>query len=239
VSIRLHKQFYQLIILLSAFLMQFNAFSQEVIRYKFGSEISYSPSYNGIIHHQGSLLSQSTFDTVNANEFGRFVQPIVLNFTYDPIPKLRFKIGVGYQELGYSSSRFSSQLDNNSFVEVSFREVSRFLQVPVSIQFFALKSFYLEASYVPLVFVNTKNTQYYTSEELDLNVIHVSRNGFNDYNHLLAFSIGYQARLGESSVSISLAPKFSYSLGFVEQSSDYIQRSHWQLGINLGIHTFL
>ena len=238
-SIRIHNRFYQLSALFLALLLQFNVFSQDEVRYKFGVEINYSPSYNGIIHHQGSLVSQSTFDTVLANEFGRFVQPIALNFTYDPIASLRFKVGIGYQELGYNSSRFLSQLENNSFAEVTFQEVNRYLQVPLSIQYFAVKSFYLEASYVPMVFVNTKSTQHYTSDELDLDVIHISRNGFNAYNHMVALSVGYQARLGESSVSVSLAPRISYSLGFVEQSKDYIQRSHWQVGINLGIHTFL
>lgn len=209
------------------------------VQYKFGVEVNYTPSYNFVQQHKGTSISQTAFDTIKANEFGRIVQPITLNFTYDPIVQLRLKLGFGYQEFGSHSPRYISQLENNTFTEVSFQEVSRYIQVPISLQFFTVKSFYVEASYVPLFFVNSKSTQFYESDNFTDKTVQITNVGYNSYNQLIALSLGYQARLGESSVSVSLAPKICYSLGFVEQSSNQIQRSHWQVGINIGIHTFL
>lgn len=218
----------------------FSTNAQESLsRLKYGFEVMYTPSYNFLNQTNAANIDENVFQTIVSEENGRMVHPVVLNFTFDPISKLRLKLGIGFQQLAYKSPIYKSELENNVIQEVRFNVSSRYFQVPLSVQYFFVKSFYFEAAYVPLFLVNTEHTTYTKTADFSNEGIFISRNGYEPYNQLIEFSIGYQARLGESSISINLAPKISYSPSFAEVSSAQIRRSHWQLGLSLGIHSFL
>lgn len=237
---RLSSTIKQLIFFISIVLLHTNSFGQEAaVRYKYGIEMYYSPSFNFVEQRNGNMLDQSVFDTIVSEEYGRVVHPIGLNFTFDATARLRLKLGVGYQSFGYHSPRYVSQIANNAFTEVTFREAFNYVQTPISIQFFALKNVYVEGSYIPLFFLQSRSTHYLQGDDFTAKTVTVSKIGYHSFNQMLALSIGYQARLGESSVSFSLAPKISYVLGELEESTSQIQRSHFQVGLNFSIHTFL
>lgn len=208
-------------------------------RLKYGFELSYSPSYNFVNQSNKGNLNDAIFQTIVSEENGRIVNPFALHFTYDPISRMRLKLGVGFQQVGYNSPTYQSALENNDIQELQIKVSSRYVQVPLSLQFFVTKSLYLEASYVPLFLVNTKSTTYSLSENFSNESRYISKKGYLSYNQMIDFSIGYQARLGESSISLSIAPKVSYTPSFAEVSQAQIRRSHWQVGLTLGIHSFL
>ncbi len=226
-------------VLLMSFSMNLANAQDSIKRLKFGFELMYTPSYNFIQHTSGSIITDEVFNTIKSEENGRIVHPVVLNFTYDPIAKLRLKLGVGFQQFAYKTIIFKTQLENSDFQDVQFKNSSRYFQIPVSVQYVLAKSFYVEAAYVPLFLVNAKHTQVKTLGSQENKSISISKNGYYAFNQLVEFSVGYRANLGESSVSINVAPKISYGLNFAESNPAQIRRSHWQLGLSVGIHSFL
>lgn len=208
-------------------------------RLKYGFELSYTPSYNLVKQSNKGNINNASFQTITSEENGRIVNPFALHFTYDPLSRLRLKLGVGFQQVGYNSPKYKSALENNEIQELQIKVSSRYVQVPLSLQFFVTKSIYIETSYVPLFLVNSKRTTLTVSENFSNESRYISQNGYRNYNQMIDFSVGYQARLGESSISLSIAPKVSYTPSFAEVSQAQIQRSHWQFGLTLGIHSFL
>lgn len=217
-----------------------NCWSQEnVERLKFGSGLIYTPSYNLVQQSNSGNLDQNTFETITNEESGRIVHPLSLYFSYDPIAKLRLKLGIGTQYFGYKSPKYKSELAEGQIQEVSFKLSNRYFQIPIGLQFFVTKSLYLEASYVSLFLINTKLQTLTKTKNFDDYTTYISRKGYESYNQIVDFSIGYQARLGESSISLQIAPKISYSPSFSEIEQAQIRRSNLQFGLSFGIHSFL
>ena len=216
------------------------SFSQdESKRLKFGAGLIYTPSYNLPQHFNTGNINPNSFETIKNEEMGRFVHPVVLYFSYDPIERIRLKLGFGTQFFGYKSPVYKSELENNQVQEVSYKVSNRYFQIPLGIQFFMSKSIYLEASYVPLLLINTKQETHTITEGFEHFNTYISKKGYERYNQMIDFSIGYQAKLGESSISLQIAPKVSYSPSFVELPQSQINRKNWQFGLSVGIHSFL